>query len=149
MQTLPLPIRLLNYLKKYLTDLEFGSLNKTNLLSISKYYVIHDSGKILNENVARGQIIGSTFHGIEVSLYASLEYDENGTPIYQTFAEYCVMSAMESPNIEIEHIQSSDEYSAGLGEGGTMAAPPAILNAIRSIIGKSVQRIPLYQIFVK
>jgi CO/xanthine dehydrogenase Mo-binding subunit len=121
-------------------------LEETNLPRILKYYVIHDSGKILNENVARGQIIGSTFHGIEVSLYASLEYDENGTPIYQTFAEYCVMSAMESPNIEIEHIQSSDEYSAGLGEGGTMAAPPAIINAIRSIIGKSIQRIPLYLI---
>ncbi|QPG49268.1 xanthine dehydrogenase family protein molybdopterin-binding subunit [Saccharolobus solfataricus] len=117
-------------------------MDETDIPRISRYVVVHDAGRILNENFARGQIIGSTFHGIEVSLYASLEYNEEGIPITQTFAEYGVMTAMESPKVEIEHLESDSNHLAGLGEGGTMAAPPAVFNAIRSLV--EVKNIPLF-----
>ncbi|MBB5253728.1 CO/xanthine dehydrogenase Mo-binding subunit [Sulfurisphaera ohwakuensis] len=119
-------------------------IDETNIPKILKYYVIHDAGKIINENFAKGQIIGSTFHGIEVALYASIEYNDEGIPLTQTFSDYGVMTAIESPNIEVEHIESNSDYFSGLGEGGTMAAPPAILNAVKSII--NVKEIPIFTV---
>ncbi|MEM0173703.1 MAG: xanthine dehydrogenase family protein molybdopterin-binding subunit [Sulfolobaceae archaeon] len=127
----------------HIVELELDE--ETKIPRILNYFIIHDSGKILNEELAKGQLLGSTFHGIEVALYASLEYNDEGIPISQTFSEYGILSTMESPrSISIVHIVTDPNYIAGLGEGGTMAAPAAIVNAIKRILGVKEVKIPVY-----
>ncbi|AHC52091.1 aldehyde oxidase [Sulfolobus acidocaldarius SUSAZ] len=109
-------------------------IGETEMPSIRRAYVIHDAGKILNEKIAEGQIVGASFQGVEVSLFSSLEYNEDGIPVSQNFSDYLVLTAMESPNIEVQHITSDPNHVAGLGEGGIISMPPAIINALRKVI---------------
>jgi len=131
----------------HIVELEIDE--ETRLPKVLDYYIIHDSGKILNEQLAKGQLLGSTFHGVEVALYASLDYSEDGIPISQTFADYGVMSIVEGlRDVKIINIESNPNHITGLGEGGTMAAPPAIVNAIKRILRVKDVSLPLYNYMV-
>jgi 2-furoyl-CoA dehydrogenase large subunit len=115
-------------------------------LRILKYYVVHDSGKILNPLLLNAQITGATFHGIEVSTSASLKYNDDGNLLTGSFLDYEVLTSMESPDIEIYSVEnetSRPTTSAGAGEGGTMAAPAAIMNAVRDATAFRLEALPL------
>jgi carbon-monoxide dehydrogenase large subunit len=106
----------------------------TGVAKILRYVVSEDCGVMVNPNVVEGQIAGGVVQGIGGVLYEHLKYDDAGNPLATTFLDYLLPTTAEVPEIEYAHIEtpapSNPGGHKGLGEGGAIAAPPAVINAI-------------------
>jgi carbon-monoxide dehydrogenase large subunit len=98
------------------------------------YVVSEDCGTMINPMIVDGQIQGGIAQGIGTALYEEIPYDELGQPLATTFADYMVPCAPEIPKARIEHLVTPALTTAygvkGLGEGGAIAPPAVIANAI-------------------
>ena len=116
---------------------------------IVKYVISHDAGKILNKNLLEGQLYGGLLHGIALTFYEELRYDERGNPIITTFDAYESPTISEVLDTEVEfiHFETESKYlpskAYGAGEGPIMAAPAAICNAISRLLGKRISSLPI------
>lgn len=122
----------------------------TGGVEILRYLVSEDCGVMINPNVVEGQIAGGVVQGIGGVLYEHLPYDEAGNPLATTFVDYLLPTAAEVPDIEYEHIETpaltNPGGHKGLGEGGAIAAPPAVINAVADALaplGVQVRSQPL------
>ncbi len=106
----------------------------TGAVEIVRYVVSEDCGVMINPNVVEGQIAGGVVQGIGGVLYEHMKYDDAGNPLATTFVDYLLPTATEVPEIEYAHIEtpapSNPGGHKGLGEGGAIAAPPAVINAV-------------------
>jgi carbon-monoxide dehydrogenase large subunit len=114
------------------------------------YVVCEDCGTLINPMIVDGQVQGGIAQGIGTALYEEIPYDELGQPLATTFADYMVPCAPEIPAVRISHMTTpalATEYGVkGLGEGGAIAPPAAIANAIGDAfrdIGASFNETPL------
>jgi carbon-monoxide dehydrogenase large subunit len=102
------------------------------------YAIAEDGGVLVNPMVVDGQIIGGTAQGIGTALYEEMPFDENGQPLASTLADYMLPGAPEVPSIRIEHLETPSPYTEfgqkGIGEGGAIAPPAAIVNAINDAL---------------
>jgi aerobic carbon-monoxide dehydrogenase large subunit len=119
-------------------------------VSIVRYLVTEDCGVMINPLIVDGQISGGVAQGIGAALYERLVFDDEGQPLAASFMDYLVPTATEVPPIEITHLETPSTVSAtgakGMGEGGTIGAPAAILNAVNdalSAFGVEIDRIPV------
>ena len=89
---------------------------------------------MINPNVVEGQIAGGVVQGIGGVLYEQMAYDEDGNPLTTTFMDYLLPTATEVPAIEYGHIETPAPTNPGghkgMGEGGAIASPPAVINAV-------------------
>ena len=105
----------------------------TGEVRILRYIVSEDCGPMINPNVVEGQIAGGTVQGIGGVLYEHLAYDDDGNPITTTFMDYLLPTATEVPVIEYGHVETPSPGPGGykgVGEGGAIGAPPAVVNAV-------------------
>lgn len=113
---------------------------QTGAVRILDYVVVEDCGVIVNPMVVEGQTIGGIAQGIGTALYEEMPYDENGQPLASTLADYMLPGATEVPNIRIEHFETPSphtEFGAkGMGEGGAIAPPAVIFNAVNDALRK-------------
>jgi len=120
---------------------------ETGIVRIPRYEVVEDCGSLINPAVVDGQVRGGVAQGIGIALYEHARYNDEGTFVSSTFLDYLVPTAMEIPTIGVEHFQSPvmDEVNyRGVGEGGTIAAPAAVLNAVSDALGGTrVEQLPL------
>jgi carbon-monoxide dehydrogenase large subunit len=120
---------------------------ETGIVRIPRYEVIEDCGSLINPAVVDGQVRGGVAQGIGIALYEHARYNDEGTFVSSTFLDYLVPTAMEIPTIGVEHFESPvmDEVNyRGVGEGGTIAAPAAVLNAVSDALGGArVEQLPL------
>jgi aerobic carbon-monoxide dehydrogenase large subunit len=120
---------------------------ETGIVRIPRYEVIEDCGSLINPAVVDGQVRGGVAQGIGIALYEHARYNDEGTFVCSTFLDYLVPTAMEIPTIGVEHFESPamDEVNyRGVGEGGTIAAPAAVLNAVSDALGGTrVEQLPL------
>ncbi|MDF2998200.1 MAG: carbon monoxide dehydrogenase [Xanthobacteraceae bacterium] len=111
----------------------------TGAVEILDYVVVEDGGVLLNPMVVDGQIYGGTAQGIGTALYEEMAYDENGQPLASTFADYLIPGANEMPDVRIAHMETPSPNTRfgqkGIGEGGAIAPPAAIGNAINDALG--------------
>jgi aerobic carbon-monoxide dehydrogenase large subunit len=121
----------------------------TGAVTILRYIVSEDCGPMINPNVVEGQIAGGTVQGIGGVLYEHLAYDDDGNPLATTFMDYLLPTATEVPLIEYGHVESPAPGPGGfkgVGEGGAIGAPPAVVNAIADALapfGVEITRLPL------
>ena len=122
---------------------------ETGGVVIEKFLVAEDAGRLINPMIADGQIHGGVAQGIANALLEEIVYDEAGNILTANLADYLAPTAGEIPSIEIHHLHSLAQGSVtkakGLGEGGTIGAPAAILNAINDAIspfGASIDELP-------
>jgi aerobic carbon-monoxide dehydrogenase large subunit len=98
------------------------------------YVVAEDCGTMINPMIVDGQVQGGIAQGIGTALYEEIPYDALGQPLATTFADYMVPCAPEIPKARIVHLVTparTTEYGVkGLGEGGAIAPPAVIANAI-------------------
>lgn len=111
---------------------------ETGSVEIVDYVIVEDCGTIVNPMVVEGQAYGGTAQGIGQALYEEMAYDESGQPLASTLADYLLPGAAEVPGIRVFHMETPSPYTErgikGVGEGATIGAPSAVLNAINDAL---------------
>lgn len=106
----------------------------TGEVKIRRFVAIDDCGNIINPLVVEGQVHGGLTMGLAPALYEEIVYDENGTCLTGTLADYLLPTAVESPKWETGHTITPSPHhpigAKGVGESPTVGAPPAIANAV-------------------
>jgi carbon-monoxide dehydrogenase large subunit len=122
----------------------------TGAVEILRYVVSEDCGVMINPNVVEGQIAGGVAQGLGGVLYEHATYDDEGNPLATTFVDYLLPTAAEVPVIEYGHIEtpasSNPGGHKGMGEGGALGSPPAVINAVADALaplGVKVRSQPL------
>jgi aerobic carbon-monoxide dehydrogenase large subunit len=117
---------------------------ETGKLIIHRYVAVDDAGRIINRAIVDGQIHGGIIHGIGGAIYEEMLFDADAKPLSTSFMDYLIPSAVESPDIEIHHVETPStitlDGSRGVGESGTIAAYPAILNALEDALSEAGKR---------
>jgi len=132
----------------HLAQVEVDS--ETGQVKILRYIVVEDCGTMINPLVVDGQIQGGVAQGIGTALYEQVVYDENGQLLTGTLMDYLAPTAMDVPRVEIGHFESPSPYTPGgikgMGEGGAIAPPAAIANAVADALspfGVRVNEVPI------
>jgi carbon-monoxide dehydrogenase large subunit len=121
----------------------------TGVVTLLRYIVSEDCGPMINPSVVEGQIDGGTVQGIGGALYEHLAYDDDGNPIASTFVDYLLPTIAEVPVIEHGHVETPGPGPGGykgVGEGGAIGAPPAVINAVADALapfGVTITHLPL------
>jgi carbon-monoxide dehydrogenase large subunit len=123
---------------------------ETGFIELLDFAVAEDCGTMVNPMLVAGQIRGGVVQGIGTALYEEIPYDDAGQPLAATFADYLLPGAAEMPAIKIGHLHTPTPHTEygmkGMGEGGAVAPPAAIANAVRdalSGIGAEVNETPI------
>jgi carbon-monoxide dehydrogenase large subunit len=110
----------------------------TGGVEILDYVIVEDGGVLINPAVVDGQIYGGTAQGIGTALYEEMTYSAQGQPLASTFADYLLPGANEVPAIRVAHMETPSPNTRfgqkGIGEGGAIAPPAAIGNAINDAL---------------
>ena len=122
----------------------------TGAVKLLRYIVGEDCGHMINPNVVEGQIAGGVVQGIGGALLEELAYDGDGNPVATTFMDYLLPTAADVPLIEYGHVEDAPSPNPGgykgVGEGGAIGAPPAVVNAVADALapfGVTITRTPL------
>src|SRR5207248_429704 len=121
----------------------------TGEVKLLRYIVGEDCGPMINPSVVEGQIAGGVVQGIGGVLFEHLTYDDDGNPLATTFMDYLLPTATEIPAIEYVHLETPSPGPGGykgVGEGGAIGAPPAVVNAVADALspfGVTITRLPL------
>ncbi|MEV4015941.1 xanthine dehydrogenase family protein molybdopterin-binding subunit [Nonomuraea angiospora] len=110
----------------------------TGQVEILRYVCVEDCGVAINPQVVEGQCRGGIAQGIAGALFEQVTYDAQGEPECASFIDYKVPTACEIPDIEIHHLETpcafTESGAKGAGEGGTIGAPAAVLNAVNDAL---------------
>jgi carbon-monoxide dehydrogenase large subunit len=122
---------------------------ETGRVEIEKFLVAEDAGRLINPMIVDGQIHGGVAQGIGNALLEEIIYDETGNILTTTLADYLPPTVREIPPIELHHRETLSQATLtgakGLGEGGAIGAPAAVLNAINDALSPfqiSIDEIP-------
>jgi carbon-monoxide dehydrogenase large subunit len=106
----------------------------TGRVAIDKYVIAHDCGVVVNPLLVEGQIAGGTAQGIGGVLLEDLAYDAEGQLLTGSLADYLVPTATDIPDMQMVHQHTPSPLNPlgvkGVGEGGAVAPPAAVANAI-------------------
>jgi carbon-monoxide dehydrogenase large subunit len=123
---------------------------ETGRVTLRRYVVAHDCGRVINPTIVDGQIRGGVAQGIGGGLYEDLVYNEAGQLLSGTLMDYLLPGATEIPEIELIHLEYPSPRNPlgikGVGEGGAIAPPAAIANAVEDALrpfGVCVRETPL------
>jgi carbon-monoxide dehydrogenase large subunit len=123
---------------------------ETGKVAVLRYVAVDDCGPAINPMLIDGQVHGGVAHGIGQALYEQVVYDEAGQLVTGTFVDYALPTAAELPSFETDRTETRSPVNSlgvkGVGEAGTIAASPAILNAVIDAIrplGVSYMDMPL------
>src|SRR5258708_6518167 len=106
---------------------------ETGMVTIRSYVAVDDVGKVVNPLIVEGQVHGGIAQGIAQALYEEAVYDDAGNLLTTTLADYLVPSAADLPSYVTDRTESPASNRLGVkgvGEAGTIASTPAVVNAI-------------------
>ncbi|MBA2449944.1 MAG: xanthine dehydrogenase family protein [Chloroflexi bacterium] len=107
---------------------------ETGRLSIPRYVIVEDCGRMLNPRVVEGQVHGATAQGLAGALFEQIVYDSDGQNLSATFMDYALPTAAQLPSFEVAHVERPDPATPlgmkGMAEGGVMGASAAVANAV-------------------
>lgn len=110
----------------------------TGQVEILRYVCVEDCGVAINPQVVEGQCRGGIAQGIAGALFEQVTYDAQGEPSATSFMDYKVPTAHEIPDVLIHHLETpctfNETGAKGAGEGGTIGAPAAVLNAVNDAL---------------
>jgi carbon-monoxide dehydrogenase large subunit len=107
---------------------------ETGKIDIKRYLAVDDCGPAINPMLIDGQVHGGIAQAIGQALYERIHYDEDGQLVTGTFVDYALPSAADVPSFELDRTETPSTTTSmgvkGVGEAGTIAASPAVLNAV-------------------
>jgi aerobic carbon-monoxide dehydrogenase large subunit len=98
-----------------------------------RYVAVDDVGNPVNPQIIDGQVHGGVTQGVAAALFEEGAYDADGNLLTTTMATYLVPSAAELPSFETDRVETRADNPLGVkgvGETGTIAAAPAVINAV-------------------
>jgi carbon-monoxide dehydrogenase large subunit len=107
---------------------------ETGRVRIRSYVCVDDVGNVVNPLIVDGQVHGGLAQGIAQALYEEATHDESGTLTTASFADYLLPSAVDLPTFTTDRTETPATTNPlgvkGVGEAGTIASTPAVVNAI-------------------
>ncbi len=107
-------------------------------VEILDYVIVEDGGVLVNPMIVDGQIFGGLAQGIGTALYEEMPFDSAGQPLATTLADYLLPGPTEVPSPRLDHMETPSPYTKfgvkGIGEGGAIAPPAAIANAVNDAL---------------
>jgi carbon-monoxide dehydrogenase large subunit len=108
---------------------------ETGETQILRYVAVDDCGTVINPMIVEGQVHGGVAQGIAEALYEEALYDESGNLVTSNMTQYLVPTAAEIPHMDTDASQQTPSSTnplgvKGIGEAGTIAAPPTVINAV-------------------
>ncbi len=107
---------------------------ETGKIDVLKYVAVDDCGTQINPLIIEGQVHGGIVQGAAQALFEEAIYDEDGNLLTSTLADYLVPSAADFPSMETDTTVTPSPSNPmgvkGVGEAGTIAAAPAVMNAV-------------------
>ncbi len=106
---------------------------ETGVLVVEHIWCVDDAGVIVNPMLAEGQIVGGIAQGLGEAMMERIVYDDQGQLVTGSLMDYALPRATDMPPITLDKIETPAPFNPlgakGIGEAGTIGAPPAILNA--------------------
>ena len=107
---------------------------ETGRVDLVRYVAVDDCGEQVNPLIVEGQVHGGIVQGVAQALWEEAVYDQDGNLLTTTLTDYLVPSAAEVPSIEVGRTVTPSPTNPmgvkGVGETGTIAATPAVMNAV-------------------
>jgi len=107
---------------------------ETGSIEILRYSACDDCGRQINPMIVEGQLHGGITQGIGQALYETAVYDDNGQLLSGSMMEYHVPTAADVPAFALDHTVTLTKTNPlgvkGIGEAGTIASTPAMVNAV-------------------
>ena len=125
----------------YIAEIAEVTVAKDGQVRVQRVVCAVDCGRTVNPDTIKAQIEGGIIFGITAALYGEITL-EKGRVVQSNFDTYQMLRIDEAPAIEV-HVIDSDAESGGIGEPGTSAIAPAVVNAIFAATGKRLRRLPI------
>jgi len=107
---------------------------ETGWVRIRNYVCVDDVGSVVNPLIVEGQMHGGLTQGIAQALWEEAVYDDQGTLVTGTFVDYTLPSAADLPSFNTDRTETPATSNPlgvkGVGEAGTIASTPAIVNGV-------------------
>ncbi|WP_405152234.1 xanthine dehydrogenase family protein molybdopterin-binding subunit [Sphaerisporangium sp. NBC_01403] len=107
---------------------------ETGATKIRSYVAVDDVGNVVNPLIVEGQVHGGLAQGIAQALFEEAVYDTEGNLLTTTMADYLLPSASDLPDFVTDRTETAATSNPlgvkGVGEAGTIASTPAVVNAI-------------------
>ena len=111
---------------------------ETCAIRLHRYLVVEDCGVVITPLIVDGQVRGGVTQGVAAALLERIRYDDEGQPVSTTLVDYLPPTAAETCPVDVVHLETpsrfSDTGAKGMGEGGMIGAPAAVLNAINDAL---------------
>jgi carbon-monoxide dehydrogenase large subunit len=103
-------------------------------VTVDQFVAVEDCGVVLNPTIVKGQVAGAVVNGLGIALLEELAYEDNGEFVSGSLLHYLYPSTTEVPDLTVHTIETPSLVSAGgvkgVGEAGTIASTPAVVNAV-------------------
>jgi len=120
---------------------------RTGQYKIVKAVCCIDVGKVINPDLARGQIVGGMAMGMGYTTMEGFKFNSRGQVTNGTLRDYKIMRLGDQPEYKVEFLETPQldgpHGARGLGEQSVIGMPGAIVNALSRAIGKGLYEIPI------
>ncbi|NBE97901.1 xanthine dehydrogenase family protein [Nonomuraea sp. KC401] len=116
-------------------------------ITVVRYVVVHDCGRLVNPMIVEGQIHGGVAQGIGGALYERMVYDSHGQLVNASFMDFLMPYATEIPHVETAHLETPSPLNPlgikGAGEAGVIPVSAVIASALEDAEGIEIDRMPI------
>jgi xanthine dehydrogenase molybdenum-binding subunit len=121
---------------------------ETGCVRVLRYVAVHDSGRIIHPEAARGQIVGGVVQGLGYALMEEIPIDpESGAPQTLNLDSFKIPNFLDIPPIDAVLLEQPDPvgpYGAkALGEPPLVPVAAAIANAVYDAVGARIRELPI------
>ena len=107
---------------------------ETGEVTLRRYLAVDDVGRVINPMIVDGQVHGGIAQGVAQALWEGAVYDEDGQLLTSSLLDYAIPKAEFFPSLEVHRTETPTDVNPlgvkGAGETGTIAATPAVVNAV-------------------
>ena len=101
---------------------------------------------MINPMLVEGQTHGAVAQGLGAGLLEAVRYGADGQPLTASMMDYLLPTAVDLPDFKVLHLERASPHPGGykgVAEGGTVAAPAALANAVSNAVGAQINSIPI------
>lgn len=118
------------------------SLDGDGLPRVHRVTCVVDCGPTVNPSIVRAQMESAIVYGLTAALYGEITI-EDGRVQQGNFDDYEMLRFDEMPEMDVHIVTDGQTEVGGVGEPGTPPIAPAVANAVRSLTGEPVRRLPI------